>query len=66
MEQKKYGRKPKKLPDFQSEEEEKAFWETHDVMDYVNWDNASSFLDRVFKNRQSYESILKDLKKNQD
>lgn len=66
MEQRDRKRKPKKLPDFESEEEEKAFWETHDVRDYINWDNARSFVDRVFKNRRNYESILEDLNKNRD
>ena len=34
---------PKKLkpvPYFETEAEERAFWETHDSMDYVDWSKA--------------------------
>jgi len=27
----------KKIPSFKSEEEERAFWETHDSTDYLDW-----------------------------
>ncbi len=30
----------KKLPKFASEAEERAFWETHDSTDYVDWSKA--------------------------
>ena len=30
----------KPIPSFESEEEERHFWETHDSFDYVDWDNA--------------------------
>ena len=30
----------KPIPVFASEAEERAFWETHDSTDYVDWDNA--------------------------
>lgn len=30
----------KPIPVFDSEAEERAFWETHDSTDYVDWDNA--------------------------
>lgn len=30
----------KPIPDFASEDEERAFWETHDSTEYVDWDNA--------------------------
>jgi hypothetical protein len=53
----------KKMPDFESEEEEKAFWKIHDVRDYINWDNADSFVKRVFKNKKTEAEILKELKK---
>lgn len=52
----------KKIPDFKNEEEEKAFWKTHDVRDYINWDNAKSFVDRVFKNRKDSEALLNEMK----
>jgi predicted DNA binding CopG/RHH family protein len=29
-----------RVPDFQSEAEERAFWETHDTADYVDWSRA--------------------------
>ncbi|MBT4263838.1 MAG: hypothetical protein HN580_19985 [Deltaproteobacteria bacterium] len=55
----------KKMPDFKSEEEEKEFWKTHDVRDYIKWENADSFVERVFKNKKTEAEILKDLKKPQ-
>ena len=30
----------KPIPFFASEAEERAFWETHDSTEYVDWDNA--------------------------
>ena len=30
----------KPIPVFASEAEERAFWETHDSTEYVDWDNA--------------------------
>lgn len=30
----------KPIPIFASEAEERAFWETHDSAEYVNWDQA--------------------------
>jgi len=51
----------KKIPDFESEAEENAFWETHDVREYINWDNADSFIKRVFKDKKTGSDILKDL-----
>ena len=30
----------KPIPVFAGEAEERAFWETHDSTDYVDWDNA--------------------------
>lgn len=53
----------KKLPDFKSQEEEDAFWKTHDATEYINWNNAKSFVERVFKNKKYEDEILKDLKK---
>lgn len=31
---------PKKIPKFQSEDEERAFWATHDSAEYVDWSKA--------------------------
>jgi hypothetical protein len=31
------SRKPKPLPAFESEADERGFWETHDSADYVDW-----------------------------
>lgn len=33
-------RKSKKLPEFKTEAEERAFWESHDSSDYVDWSQA--------------------------
>lgn len=32
--------KAKKIPQFKSESEERAFWETHDSSDYLDWNKA--------------------------
>ncbi len=32
----------KKIPEFKTEAEERAFWETHDSSDYVDWSKAQS------------------------
>ena len=34
------SRKPKPIPEFHSEAEERRFWETHDSTDYVDWSQA--------------------------
>ena len=34
--------KLKKIPEFESEAEERAFWESHDSSDYLDWRNAES------------------------
>lgn len=31
---------PKPIPHFESEAEERVFWETHDTADYVDWSRA--------------------------
>lgn len=33
-------RKLKKIPEFKNEAEERAFWESHDSSEYVDWDKA--------------------------
>jgi predicted DNA binding CopG/RHH family protein len=33
-------KKPKPLPSFKTEAEERKFWETHDSTDYVDWSKA--------------------------
>lgn len=30
----------KRIPEFKTEAEERAFWETHDSIDYVDWSKA--------------------------
>lgn len=32
--------KLKKMPELKTEAEERAFWETHDSSDYLNWNQA--------------------------
>lgn len=48
----------KKLPDFESEEEEKKFWETHNPMDYVDWSKADSVVSRFFKDKKVRSDIF--------
>lgn len=35
-----YMSKPKKIPAFKSEAEERKFWETHDSTNYIDWSKA--------------------------
>jgi predicted DNA binding CopG/RHH family protein len=45
----------KAIPHFESEAEERAFWETHDTADYVDWSRAKA---GVFPNlKPSTETI---------
>lgn len=32
----------KKIPEFKSEAEERAFWESHDSSEYIDWDKAQA------------------------
>jgi predicted DNA binding CopG/RHH family protein len=32
------------IPDFQSEDDEREFWATHDSADYVDWDRAQTLI----------------------
>ena len=34
------SRKPRSLPKFRSEAEERRFWESHDSVDHVDWSKA--------------------------
>jgi len=34
----------KNIPKFKSEEEERAFWETHDSTDYLDWTQAQQVI----------------------
>ena len=34
----------KNIPSFKSEEEERAFWETHDSTDYLDWTKAQQVI----------------------
>lgn len=52
----------KEIPDFKNEQKEKEFWETHDVRDYIKWNNADAFIKKVFQNKKTENEILKDLK----
>ncbi|HEY5794582.1 MAG TPA: BrnA antitoxin family protein [Bosea sp. (in: a-proteobacteria)] len=36
------GKTPKPVPSFQSEAEERSFWETHDSTDHLDWSKAAS------------------------
>ena len=35
-------KKLKKIPEFKSEKEEKAFWEVHDSEEYIDWSSAKA------------------------
>jgi predicted DNA binding CopG/RHH family protein len=34
--------KLKDIPDFENEDEERAFWSTHDSTEYIDWDQAET------------------------
>ena len=36
----KFMKKPKSIPAFKSEAEERRFWQTHDSTDYIDWSKA--------------------------
>lgn len=60
--------KPKKIPEFKNEEEERAFWEKHDSTEYIDWDKRKSFSFAKLKpstktiSLRLPESILHDIK----
>jgi len=37
------NQKYKTIPDFKNEDEERAFWATHDSTDYLDWSKAKRF-----------------------
>ena len=37
-------KKFKNIPDFKNEDEERAFWATHDSTDYVDWSKAEKVI----------------------
>jgi len=58
----------KKLPKFQSEDEEREFWATHDSTEYLEWQNAKRVtLSRLKPSTRTIsirlpESLLEELK----
>jgi predicted DNA binding CopG/RHH family protein len=38
------GKALKEIPTFQSEEEEREFWATHDSTEYLDWDEAEAVI----------------------
>ncbi len=51
-------RKSKKLPEFKTEAEERAFWESHDSSDYVDWSQAKQVTKTsIFHSNQSTRAI---------
>ena len=50
-----------KIPDFESQQEEDEFWKTHNPLDYVNWKNAESFVDKVFKDKKVSRELIAGL-----
>ena len=37
-------KKLKKIPTFNTEEEERSFWEIHDSTDYIDWDKSETVI----------------------
>ena len=33
---------PKQIPDFENEDAEREFWDSHDSAEYIDWSNAQS------------------------
>jgi predicted DNA binding CopG/RHH family protein len=48
-------RKPKKIPEFESEEAERRFWATHDSSEYLDWSTVQP--SRLPKLKPSTETI---------
>ena len=49
----------KKLPRFESEDEERAFWGTHDSTDYVDWSKAEVITEpNAFPNLKLSEDLI--------
>ena len=53
----------KKIPDFESEAEEKAFWKTHHPLDYVNWNQAESVVSKYFGDKKTRKDIFEGFSK---
>lgn len=51
----------KDIPNFETEEEERAFWSNQDTTDYINWDEAEAVV--LPKLKPSTRSILLPLLK---
>jgi len=54
---------PKEMPEFTSDVEEREFWKTHDVREYINWNKAGTAIDRFFENKNNAEGFLKEFEK---
>lgn len=58
----------KPIPDFESEDEERAFWDAHDSADYLDWSQArSAIFPRLKPSTKTIslrlsESMLNDLR----
>ncbi len=58
----------RKIPKFESEEQEREFWSTHDSTEYVSWENAEKVVLPNLKpslktiSLRLPESLLNDLK----
>ena len=58
----------RKIPKFESEEQEREFWSTHDSTEYINWENAEKVVLPNLKpslktiSLRLPESLLNDLK----
>lgn len=51
------------MPEFTSDAEEREFWKTHDVREYINWKKAGTAIDHFFENKNNAEDFLSAFEK---
>lgn len=51
----------KHIPDFETEDEERAFWATHDSMDYLDWSQAKpAIMPRLKPSTSTFSGLDQD------
>jgi len=51
------------MPEFRNDEEEREFWKTHDIREYINWKRTDKAIDRFFEKSENAEGFIKELEK---
>jgi len=53
----------KEMPEFRSDKEEREFWKTHDIREYIDWGRTDKSIDRFFEKSENAEGFIKELEK---